>query len=61
MITRKTTVEAVAPAAVEYPESDGKPLAETDTPARVMLDVRAMLETHFAADPLVYVSGNLLV
>lgn len=46
---------------VIYPESDGQPMAETDVHARYMIDLRAMLENHFAAEPLVYVSGNLLL
>ncbi|MBI3970802.1 MAG: Uma2 family endonuclease, partial [Chloroflexi bacterium] len=49
------------PAEVEYPESDGKPMAETDAHARYMIDVRAMLENYFAGVPDVYVSGNLLL
>jgi Uma2 family endonuclease len=49
-------------AEIEYPESDGKPMAETDTHRDLM--------THFLIEPLrewyrqqptVYVSGNLLV
>jgi Uma2 family endonuclease len=36
-------------------------MAETDIHARCIIDVRFMLETYFAADPNVYVSGNLLL
>lgn len=43
-----------------YPESDGKPMAETDTHRDLMVDFIWMLQHHFRNDP-VYVSGNLLI
>jgi Uma2 family endonuclease len=46
---------------VEYPTSDGRPMAETDTHRRLMVDLIETLEAHFAAAPDVYVSGNLLL
>ena len=46
---------------VEYPTSDGKPMAETDLHRQVMVDVIETLQDHFAADPQVYVTGNLLL
>lgn len=51
----------VAQAAIEYPETDGKPMAETDVHAHLMMELRAALEAYFRADPTVYVSGNLLL
>jgi len=45
---------------IEYPESDGKPLGETDAHRREILAIIAMLEHHFAAASNVYVSGNLM-
>ena len=45
----------------DYPTSDGKPMAETDLHRKLMAAVIDTLEHHFAADPGVYVSGNLLV
>jgi Uma2 family endonuclease len=45
----------------EYPETDGKPMAETDTHARLMIDLRFALDQFFRDDPDVYVSGNLLI
>ncbi len=42
-----------------YPESDGKPMAETDTHRKLMMDFILMLEDHFENDGDVYVSGNL--
>jgi len=45
-------------AEVFYPESDGKPMAETPVHMEVMYDLIVGLRDWFAADPLVYVSGN---
>lgn len=46
------------PAEVAYPESDGRPMAETDVHIQVLLDLRTMLAIHFASAPDVYVAGN---
>jgi Uma2 family endonuclease len=46
---------------IEYPTSDGKPMAETELHARDMIDLIETLRDHFAADPDVYVWGNLLL
>lgn len=46
---------------VDYPTSDGRPFAEGDLHREVMTDVIQVLEEYFENDPLVYVSGNLLV
>ncbi len=45
----------------DYPTSDGKPMAETDLHRDLMLDLIRTLEHKFAADPMAYVSGNLLL
>ena len=50
-----------APARVEYPSSDGQPMAETDhqrTPLAYAVDA---LRHHFRDRPDVYVSGNLFI
>lgn len=49
------------PAEIEYPTSDGKPMAETDLHRRLLFEVIGVLAGHFAARPDVYVSGNLVV
>jgi Uma2 family endonuclease len=36
-------------------------MAETDLPRQDMVDVIETLEDHFAADPNVYITGNLLL
>ena len=46
---------------VEYPSSDGKPMAETDLHREEMMYVIGALGEHFRAEPDVYVSGNLLL
>ncbi len=45
---------------IEYPESDGKPMAETDIHRSLMLDTIATLIDFFRNVSDVYVSGNLL-
>jgi Uma2 family endonuclease len=44
-----------------YPESDGKPMAETDIHRQLLSDLVFTLETFFQKQPDVYVSGNLLI
>ncbi len=50
-----------ASGAIDYPSSDGEPMAETDLHRDLLLEATARLIQHFALDPNVYVSGNLLV
>ena len=44
-----------------YPESDGKPMAETDRHRDLMIDFIQMLKHHFESANDVYVSGNLFI
>ena len=46
---------------IAYPTSDGKPMAETDIHRDLMLALIETLKTFYAAEALVYVSGNLLL
>lgn len=46
--------------AIEYPESDGKPMTETDAHRKQMVDLLVVLEAYFRDDPMVYVAGNLM-
>jgi Uma2 family endonuclease len=46
---------------IHYPESDGKPMAETDIHIRTMLDTIAALTEFFRDVPNVYVAGNMLM
>jgi Uma2 family endonuclease len=49
------------PIEVQYPESDGKPIAETDLHRMLLSELIQVADRHFEDDPEVYVSGNLLV
>lgn len=46
---------------IDYPESDGKPMAETDVHRDEMADLIAMLKARYETADDVYVSGNLLL
>lgn len=46
---------------VEYPSSDGKPMAESDLHRDEMVYVIEALQEHFRDVPDIYVSGNLLL
>lgn len=46
---------------IVYPESDGKPMAETDRHRKLMTDVIFMLQDYFKHVNDVYVSGNLMM
>jgi Uma2 family endonuclease len=46
---------------VYYPESDGEPMAETDTHRKQMTYLIDALEDYFRNAPNVYVAGNLFV
>lgn len=49
------------PTATIYPESDGKPMAETDVHRDLLADLVATLRNYFQQQSDVYVSGNLLL
>ena len=55
------TWQKTPPAEVEYPESDGMPMAESDLHRDAMFDLIYRLKARYAARPDVYVTGNLLV
>ncbi len=46
---------------IEYPTGDGQPMGETDIHRENMTDLIQTLNDYFADDPMVYVSGWLLV
>ncbi len=54
------TVTPVLPD-IEYPGSDGEPMAETPIHRNVMFELILMLEDYYAADPNVYVSGGMMM
>jgi len=49
------------PITVDYPDSDGKPMAETDVHIQQLIYLREALSDYFRDDPNVYVAGNLFV
>lgn len=46
---------------LDYPTSDGRPMAETDLHRILMTVLIQTLEAYYASNPRVYVSGNLLI
>ncbi len=46
---------------IYYPESDGEPMAETDTHRKQMVYLIEALDDYFRDDPQVYVAGNLFL
>ena len=48
-------------AAIDYPESDGRPMAENDWQRAVIVHTLCVLGNRFGGRPDVYVSGDLLI
>ena len=46
---------------IYYPDSDGLPMADNDLQRKVMTDLLHALETRYAKDPDMYISGNLFI
>ena len=46
---------------IHYPETDGKPMAETDLHIDAMIYLREALKDHFRDAPEVYVAANMLL
>jgi Uma2 family endonuclease len=46
---------------IDYPESDGRPLGETDLHRQEIVDLIHMLERRYEASANVYVSGDLFI
>ena len=46
---------------VEYPESDGKPMAETGIHRRAIVDFSSIIESRYASREDVHVGGNLMM
>ena len=58
---RRPALSPLPPATVEYPSSDGRPLAENDAQLAAILYAIAVLRTRYAGRGDVYVSGDLLI
>jgi Uma2 family endonuclease len=50
-----------APTQIHYPESDGKPMGETDVHIDALIYLREALRDYFQDDPQMYVAGNMLL
>ena len=46
---------------IDYPTSDGKPMAETELHLNDQIDLIQTLKDYFEREPMVYVGGNMLV
>lgn len=46
---------------IEYPYSDGQPMAESDVHRKEMLDLIAALDGRYREEPGVYVAGNMFL
>jgi Uma2 family endonuclease len=46
---------------VYYPESDGKPMGETDVHIDALIYLREALRDYFRDDPQMYIAGNMLL
>jgi Uma2 family endonuclease len=46
---------------IHYPESDGKPMGETDVHIDALIYLREALRDYFRDDPQTYVAGNMLL
>ncbi|OUL33865.1 hypothetical protein BV372_15200 [Nostoc sp. T09] len=55
------SVEYIPVTPIEYPEEDGKPMAEGDLQRKYLVYATNVLEIYFQNRPHVYVSGNLFV
>jgi len=56
-----TVPRTSAGAGVDYPDSDGKPVAETPLHRDNLLSLVHVIRHHLAADPNTYVSGNMFL
>jgi len=56
-----STVDRKRVKPIHYPESDGKPIAETPIHYDNLAGLMQMLKDHYAGDPSVYISGNMFL
>ena len=53
--------DVLAPAGIEYPESDGSPIAESDWHLAELIDLLQRLRARYAERPDTYVAGHMFV
>ena len=62
MVIKHTRLEAeVDDLSIEYPDSDGEPMAEDDAQLFAMIDTISTLRQWFAGRPEVYAGGDMLI
>ena len=59
--TRSENTKVDTKKEIEYPSSDGKPMAESGKHVHTLVDIHSLLESLFANDPDVHVAGNNFV
>jgi Uma2 family endonuclease len=59
-IIQESTSTPKIPPTIYYPESDGEPMAETDTHRKQISYGTEVLEIYFQDEPDVYVTGNIM-
>jgi Uma2 family endonuclease len=57
----RTAVQVVPSEPIYYPDTDGEPMAESDSQRKPLTYLVEALDLHFQGRPEVYVSGNLLI
>ncbi|MEH2310301.1 MAG: hypothetical protein V7K35_02465 [Nostoc sp.] len=55
------SVEYIPVTPIEYPDEDGKPMAEGDLQRKCLVYATTVLEIYFQNHPDVYVAGNLFI
>ena len=55
------SVEYIPATPIEYPDEDGKPMAEGDLQRKCLVYATTVLEIYFQNHPDVYVAGNLFI
>ncbi|MFN6517671.1 MAG: Uma2 family endonuclease [Nostoc sp. CreGUA01] len=56
-----TSVEYIPVTPIEYPDEDGKPMAEGDLQRKCLVYATTVLDIYFQNHPDVYVAGNLFI
>src|SRR5207249_1154067 len=55
-----SAITAVAPPRIEYPDTDGQPMAENTVQYEWITTIKSNVDALFEKDPLVFVAGDLL-
>ena len=56
-----TQPRSLHPSEVDYPIRDGKPVGETPVHRNILFELVYLLRRRFEADPMAYVSGNMMM